>query len=182
MQNQYILAAMGSNKPGVVADVTGAIYNAGCSIENSFMTLMGVHFTLMIHVIAEDEDKADKLNRNLASLEQKEDLEVHIFPMESDEIEISRARKDQPRYEIRVRGQDKAGIVYRTSKLLASRGINILKLSTKVDRSKQLQQPIFTMRIGIEVPRNIDGHSLRMDLEALAEDMQETFTLTRKRD
>ncbi|WP_291322268.1 ACT domain-containing protein [Desulfonatronospira sp.] len=182
MQQQYILAAMGSNRPGVVADVTGAIYRAGCSIENSYMTLMGIHFTLMIHVIAEDEEKSEKLNKNLELLEHKDDLKVHVFPVESDEIEIFRAREDRPRYEIRVRGKDKSGIVYRTSKLLASRGINILKLSTKVDRSKHLQRPIFTMRIGIEVPKNIDGHSLRMDLESLAEDMQETITLTRKRD
>lgn len=182
MQYQYILAAMGSNRPGVVAEVTEAIYTAGCNIENSFMTLMGIHFTLMIHVVAEEEENANSLQNNLMALEQKQDLKVQIFPMESDEIEISRARKTQPEYEIRVRGVDQAGIVYRTSQLLASRGINILKLSTKVDRSRHLHQPLFTMRISIEVPKEINGQALRRDLEALAEDMQETITLTRKRD
>jgi len=182
MQYQYILAAMGSNRPGVVAEVTEAIYTAGCNIENSYMTLMGVHFTLMIHVVTDYLEKYNQLEENIRSLEQTKDLKVHVFPMETEEIAISRARENQPRYEIKVRGTDKAGIVYRTSQILASRGINILKLSTRVDRSRYLEHPVFTMRIGIEVPKEVNGQSLRSDLEALAEDMQETITLTRKRD
>ncbi len=182
MQHQYILAAMGSNRPGVVAEVTEAIYTADCNIENSYMTLMGIHFTLMIHVVAKDHEQYRRLEDNLQLLEHKDDLQVHVFPMEHDEIELSRARESEPHYEIKVRGTNKAGLVYRTSKLLASRGINIIKLSTKVDRSRHLQQPFFTMRIAIEVPQKVNGKSLRRDLEDLAEDLQETITLTRKRD
>ncbi|MFP4212988.1 MAG: glycine cleavage system protein R [Desulfohalobiaceae bacterium] len=180
MQYQYMLAAVGSNRPAVVAQITEAIYQTGCNIENSFMTLLGQHFSLMIHLSIEDQDIYQDLQHKFGPLQQNTDLRVHIFPLQKEDIELSREQRIEPHYEIRVRGVDKAGIVYRTSQLLASRGINILQLQVKVERKPELRQPQFTMRIEIEVPRELDGQALRKDLEALAEDLQETITLTRK--
>ncbi len=182
MQYQYMLAAVGSNRTGVVAQITEAAYHAGCNIENSFMTLLGQHFSLMIHVSMQDEDVYQALQENCQQLQDQSDIKVHIFPLQQEDIEISREQRIEPHYEIRVRGVDQTGIVYRTSQLLASRGINILQLSAKVERRPGMRQPQFTMRIEIEVPRALDGQSLRRDLEALAEDLQETITLTRKKD
>ena len=183
MQDQYILAAVGSNRPGIVAEITEAIYWAGCNIENSHMTLLGEHFALMIQITTAGEEVFRSLGSRCEALHREKELKIHIFPLGSGEIELSRKRAVQPHYEIRVRGVDKAGIVYRTSQLLAARGVNILQLSTKVERSsKQQQDPLFTMRIEIEVPKELDGKSLRRDLEALAEDLQETITLTRRHD
>lgn len=182
MYYQYMLTAVGSNRPGVVAEITEAIYRAGCNIENSHMTLLGEHFALMIQITMESGEVYDALASGCDSLQREKELKVHIFPLESGEIELSRRRAVQPHYEVRVRGVDKSGIVYRTSQLLASRGINILQLSTQVERSPRQPEPQFTMRIEIEMPRELDGASLRRDLEALAEDLQETITLTRKHD
>jgi glycine cleavage system transcriptional repressor len=182
MQYQYMLTAVGSNRPGVAAQLTEAIYYSGCNIENSFMTLLGQHFSLMIHISIEEHDIYQTLQEKCLPLQEGSDLRVHIFPLQQEDIELSREQSIQPHYEIRVRGVDKSGIVYRTSQLLASRGINILQLQTKVERKPEHRHPQFTMRIEIEVPRELDGNALRRDLEALAEDLQETITLTRKND
>lgn len=182
MPQQYMLAAVGSNRTGVVAEISEAAYTAGCNIENSFMTLLGDHFTLMVHVGFEEEDVYRRLREKCQALQREKELMIHLFPLESGDLEESRKQRTKPHYEIRVRGQDKAGIVYRTSQLLASRGINILQLSAQVERPFRGREPQFTMRIEIEVPAEVDGQSLRRDLEALAEDLQETITLTRRED
>lgn len=180
MQYEYILAAVGSNRVGVVAEISEAIYTAGANIENSSMALLGEHFTLMIHISSEEGAVQQSLQDKCEVLQEYSDMRIHLFPLQSSGIEASREQKAKPHYEIRVRGKDKAGIVYRTSQLLASRGINILWLNTKVERPYPGREPQFTMYIEIEVPGKVNGQSLRRDLEALAEDLQETITLTRR--
>lgn len=179
MQKEYILSAVGGNRPGVVAEVTEAIYTSGCNIENSSMTLFGNHFTLMIHIVIKNEDVLNILYHKCDSLQQEKELKIHLFPVGEEEFESSRQKMVEPHYEIKVRGVDKAGIVYRTSQLLASRNINILELNTSVDRSSKREFPLFTMRIVIAVPKELDGEGLRMDLEVLAEDLQESISLSR---
>ncbi len=180
MQYQYMLTAVGSNRIGIVAQITELLYHAKCNIENSFMTLLGQHFSLMIHISGQGQDVYQSLLSSCQSLQNASDIKIHIFPLQKQDIELSREQKAEPHYQIRVRGVDKAGIIYRTSNLLASRGINILQLNTKVERRPGIKQPQFMMRMEIELPRELNGHSLRRDLEVLAEDLEETITLTRK--
>ncbi|MCF8029797.1 MAG: hypothetical protein K9K39_02750 [Desulfohalobiaceae bacterium] len=182
MHQQYILAAVGSNRAGVVAEISEVLYQAGCNVENSFMTLLGEHFSLMIHLSLPADEAYQELQQQCDSLQKGKDFAVHLFPLRRGDIEQSRKARVQPHYDIRVRGTDKPGIVYRTSRLLASRGINILQMDTKVERSFPNSTPQFYMRIEIEVPQEVDGRALRRDLEALAEDLQESITLSRRQE
>lgn len=182
MQQQYMLAAVGSNRPGVVAEISEAIFTAGGNIENSFMTLLGEYFSLMIQVSLTGEEASRNLHEGCEALRRDKDLAIHVFPLREGDIERSRQARVRPHYDIRVRGEDKAGIVSRISRLLASRGINILQMNTNVESASTHRAPRITMRIQIEVPREMDGESLRRDLEALAEELQKTITLTRRQD
>lgn len=182
MQQQYMLSAVGSNRTGVVAEISEAVFTAGGNIENSFMTLLGEYFSLMIQVSLTGEDASRKLQEQCEALRRDRDLAVHVFPLREGGVERSRQARVPPHYDIRVRGEDKAGVVYRISRLLASRGINILQMSTNVESVSTPRTPRITMRIQIEVPRELDGESLRRDLEDLAEELQKTITLTRRQD
>ena len=184
MDNNYMermLSAVGGNRPGVVAEITEAIYNAGCNIENSSMTLLGNHFSLMIHLKIKDESILKDLTNRCDKLQQDKDLNIYLFPLEAQEISTSPEDLIKTKYEISVGGVDREGIVYRTSRLLASLNINILELTTTVDRSKYHSEPYFNMRMIVEVPREVEGEKLRNDLSKLAHDLQETISLTRCR-
>jgi len=182
MHQQYILAAVGSNRAGVVSEISEVLYQAGCNIENSFMTLLGEHFSLMMHLSLPADEAYQELQQQCDVLQTGKDFAVHLFPLRKGDLEQSRKARVQPHYDIRVRGTDKAAIVYRTSRLLASQGINILQMDTKVERNFPNTSPQFSMRIEIEVPQEVDGRALRRDLEALAEDLQESITLTRRQE
>jgi glycine cleavage system transcriptional repressor len=182
MHQQYMLAAVGSNRTGVVAEISEAVFSAGGNIENSFMTLLGEYFSLMIQVSLAGEDAFRELQERCEALRRDRDLAVHVFPLREGDLERSRQARVRPHYDIRVSGEDKAGIVYRISRLLASRGINILQMSTSVESASPHRAPQITMRIQIEVPREMDGESLRRDLGSLADELQKTITLTRRQD
>ena len=44
----YALSAIGKDRPGIVADVAGLIYECGGNLEDSSMTLLGTQFALLI--------------------------------------------------------------------------------------------------------------------------------------
>ncbi|MFW6334739.1 MAG: glycine cleavage system protein R [Desulfosalsimonas sp.] len=175
MKGEFIISAVGRNVTGIVAKVSKAIYECGCNFEDSRMTLLGNHFALMILVTAEDEKVHHDLEQACERLRRENDLSVSLFPVTD---KGSAGPATEPNYEIRVKGVDRMGIVYRTTQLLASRNINIVELETKIETARGGKSR-FAMRTSVAVPRELDGESLRKDLKFLAEDLQETISLTR---
>jgi glycine cleavage system transcriptional repressor len=176
MSCEYIVAAVGGNRPGVVAELTRLIYLAGIKIENSNMTLLADHFTLMIHIRSEEAGAPAALAEKLGDLEREKGIRAALFPAEPQREGEAEARA---RYVMRVRGSDRSGIVFKTSQFLAERGVNILDMKTWTERGPGREQSRFRMQTLIEVPRSMDGEELRSDLETLASELQESITLTR---
>jgi glycine cleavage system transcriptional repressor len=176
MKNEFIISAVGRNVPGIVAMVSSEIYNCGCNFEDSRMTLLGDHFALMILVSAASDGMGRDLSAACERLDGEKHLKVTLFPVE---VPGEKRYETEPNYEIRVRGKDRMGIVYRTSQLLASLNINIVELETRIEPRARDGEPIFLMRTSVVVPREVDGEELRKDLKFLAEDLQEMISLTR---
>ncbi|MCF8109912.1 MAG: ACT domain-containing protein [Desulfobacteraceae bacterium] len=174
MKREFIISAVGRNVTGIVARVSKAVYECACNFEDSRMTLLGNHFALMILVTAEDEKVHQDLEASCERLGQEKDLNVTLFPVK----DAGEGPGTEPNYEIRVKGVDRMGIVYRATQLLASRNINIVELETRIETGRD-GRSLFTMRTSVVVPREVDGESLRRDLKYLAEDLQETISLTR---
>ncbi|MDZ7831144.1 MAG: ACT domain-containing protein [Desulfobacterales bacterium] len=176
MKQEFIISAVGRNVTGIVATVSKEIYNCGCNFEDSRMTLLGNHFALMILVTATTGKMCDDLAAACERLDKEKDLKVTLFPVD---VPGEKRNETEPNYEIRVKGVDRMGIVYRTTQLLASLNINIVELETKIESRAKDGKPIFLMRTSVVVPREVDGEELRKDLKFLAEDLQEMISLTR---
>lgn len=177
MKQEFIISAVGLNKAGIVARVSRAIYESGANFEDSSMTLLGSHFALMILAAAPDDKAVDALTRACRQLEGDNDLNINLFPVDFQ----GRGAGEEaavPNYEVRVKGADRMGIVYRTTQMLASLGVNIVELETKIIEAKD-GTPVFSMRTAVVVPETLDGETLRKDLKLLAEDNRETISLTR---
>lgn len=177
MKKYFIISAVGANVPGIVAAVSREIHACGCNFEDSRMSLLGNHFALMILVAGEGEETGDKLEASCECLRNEKGLSVTLFPVEDRDQETGEGT--EPNYEIRVKGVDRMGIVYRTSQLLASRNINIVDFTTHLEPSPDQGTPIFTMYTRVVVPQEVEGEALRRDLESLAEDLSETVSLSR---
>ncbi len=175
MKREFIISAVGRNVTGIVAKVSKAVYECGCNFEDSRMTLLGSHFALMILVTAPDEKVHNDLESACGRLREEQDLIVTLFPVKDTG---DSGTGTEPNYEIRVKGVDRMGIVYRTTQLLASKKINIVELETRIETERD-GKSMFAMRTSVVVPREVDGESLRKDLKFLAEDLQETISLTR---
>jgi glycine cleavage system transcriptional repressor len=177
MKQFFILSAIGKERPGIVADVTELIFESGCNLEDSAMTRLGNHFALLILLSGSAEDLAEKLARGCKRLEWDKGLTVFLSPLKGEGAVPMPAQ--EPDYELRVVGLDRAGIVYRTSRLLASRGINITDLHTHVEPAPDTGSPVFTMVVDVAVPQEVDRKTLRRDLEGLADQLHVEISLTK---
>lgn len=177
MTSYFVLSAVGSDRPGIVAEVAEVIYECGCNLEDSRMALLGSQFALMI-LLSAASDVADALEDRCKRLQGENDLKVFLFPLET------RGQEPPPgapvsNHEIRVVGLDRAGIVYRTSKLLASNGVNIGDMETRVDPAPESGSPVFTMHAMLTVPGEVDERRFREELEALADELHVEVSLNR---
>lgn len=177
MRSFFVISAIGRDRPGIVADVTELIFECGCNLEDSSMTLLGDHFALLILLSGHGEDLLERLQRGCKRLEWDKGLTVFLSPLQGEIL--VHGLHPEPDYEVRVVGLDRAGIVYRTSKLLASKGINITDLHTHVEPAPTTGSPVFTMAVEVSVPKEMDRKLLRKDLESLAQELQVEISLTK---
>ena len=177
MKKEYIISAIGGNRPGLVEELTRQIYLSGINVENSSMTLLGGHFSLMIHIIAEEQTIQNVLADRLRSIEAETEISTHIF--RAPEKFSGTEEGAKPQYAIRVRGDNRSGILYKTSSFLARRGVNILEMYTSVEKPSQGRSPLFLMYTRIEAPEDLDPNEFLVNLEHLASELHESMTLTR---
>lgn len=177
MRSFFVISAIGRDRPGIVADVTELIFECGCNLEDSSMTLLGDHFALLILLSGQGEALSERLQKGCKRLEWDKGLTVFLSALQG-EMPVH-GLHPEPDCEVRVVGVDRAGIVYRTSKLLASKAINITDLHTHVEPAPTTGSPVFTMVVEVSLPESVDRKALRKDLENLAQELKVEISLTK---
>jgi glycine cleavage system transcriptional repressor len=170
MKRYYALSAIGQDRPGIVADVAGLIYECGGNLEDSSMTILGDQFALLILLSGAGEEFQYRLSMGCKKLEWEKHLSLLLTPLEESP---SRRKQEETAefYEVNTTGLDRMGIVYHVSRLLAEQKINIADMHTKSIPSPESGTPIFTMKIICQVPVKVSPGELKEKLNRLGEDL-----------
>ncbi len=120
----YGVTVVGHDRPGIVADVTGALAELGGNIEDSSMTLLRGHFAWTL-IVALDADSVD-VDAVLDPL-RAADLKLAAVELSSEVDSIRPAT-----HWLSVHGSDRPGIVSAVTRELALVGGNITDLSTRL--------------------------------------------------
>jgi len=170
MKRTFALSAIGKDRPGIVAEVSGLIYECGGNLEDSSMTRLGEQFALLILLSGTGEEFSYRLSTGCKRLEWEKHLSIFLTPLETPEGKPGeKGRIDL--YELSTTGLDRMGIVHRVSRLLADHGINIADMHTKAAPSPESGTPIFTMKILLEVPGSVSPQNLLKELNRLGEEL-----------
>lgn len=156
---------LGVDRPGIVAAVTGALYEQGCNLEDCSMTILSGHFAMMLLVRGPDGVTAASLERALAAAAEPLGLTVAVREVEE---ETGAAVVGEP-HMVAVYGADRPGIVHRVTSLLAERGVNITDLDTRVIGGAD--EPVYAMQLEVTVPEELDPEELAGDLAAAGEEL-----------
>ena len=167
MKDWFILSAIGSDRPGLVAELAQLIYDCDANLEDSRMTILGTDFAVILLCSTSATDAADRIAVGAKRLERDHGLTILLRSLDGQK----RPQVPAPGtrlYRVEAVGEDRAGIVAGVCRLLADHGVNIAELSTR-SRPGPGGSPHYELDITAEVPENQDVKELQDMLEAEAD-------------
>ena len=138
MSEWKMLTLVGRDKPGIVAKITMALFEAGAKLGEASMMRLGGNFTIMLMV--KSDQPIEQLNQCIESV-----VEEMALTSSFQTIEASLHQHEIPDTRITVYGADRPGIVARATTHLLGAGFNILDLESDVAGSEA--DPIYIMHI-----------------------------------
>lgn len=170
---KVILTVLGQDRPGIVSDVTGVLYKAGCNIEDSSMTILEGEFAMLLVVSFPPKLSGSELKSKFEALVEKSNLYINIKNFEEA---VRKEIVPEPKnYVISVIGSDKPGIVHHVAKLLSSHGANITDVETK--RIGKGDRVVYAMILETNIPVNVKIHDLECEFSDLGKKLEVEITL-----
>ncbi|MDQ3933816.1 MAG: amino acid-binding protein [Actinomycetota bacterium] len=161
------VTAIGRDRPGIVAAVSRVLLAHRANVEDSQMTILRGHFTMMLVVSLPEEADAGTLRDDLEDVRTELDLEAVVL---SPLAELDAAAEPVPTHIVTLYGADHPGIVHAATSALAERGVDITDLATKLAGEGGDQPPLYALMMEIAPPPGLTEEELRAALTAVGED------------
>lgn len=140
------ITVIGHDRPGIIADVTGALARAGGNLEDSSMTLLRGHFAMTLVVTTSSTPPQ---------------VEAALAPLAGDPATglVVTVREVPPEldgpgggtpYLLSVHGADRPGIVSAVTRVVADAGGNITDLTTR------LGGDLYLLVAEVDLPTSVD--------------------------
>jgi len=166
-----VLTLIGADRPGLIEKVSEVIAEHGGSWEQSRMARLAGRFAGILQV-AVDDDVAAPLMEALASL-ASEGLNITVEAGAPEEG----AQAAGTLLEAEIVGQDRPGIVREIASAIAAVGVNVLSLESHVGPAPMSGETLFTARVQLQAPGDLDLDALRDSLEKIADDLMAEFKI-----
>ncbi len=168
----FALTIIGRDRPGIVSQVTEILYRQGCNIADSSCSILGGQFAMILIIAHPEFSDRESFGDAFASLEENS-LSVFLRTLKP-------GGEKAPHLEgelclISVYGADQPGIVYRVTRELGERKVNITDLNTKLVGSDA--RPVYVMMIEAVVPPALSLEELGEVLKKLKGEMQVDISL-----
>lgn len=162
-KNQLVVMALGPDRVGLVAQVTGFLRERGGNIEDSRMASLGSEFGVMI-LVAGPEPQLARIEADIGKLA---DLGMNAIVRRAS----ARAPGDSPpkRATIVAEALDHEGIVYALSAAIERLGVNIASLQTACYNAPWSGAPLFRLEALVDLPSAMDIDTVRSGVADVAE-------------
>jgi glycine cleavage system transcriptional repressor len=164
-ENHLALAALGPDRPGLVAEVTAYVRERGGNVVDSRMAILGAEFGVLILVSGQAAEIA-AIERGLDGLAARTGLAFTAHRTRSPE---DHRREAGIPCAVTAEALDHEGIVYAVARALHEAGINIVSLETEAYQAPITGSPLFRMQARVDVPPGATVTQVRRALEAVAE-------------
>lgn len=160
----HAITVLGHDRPGIIAETTGALAALGVNLTDSTMTLLRGHFAMVL-VTSGDVDTA-AITQALHPLEASELwISVQVVPAESPSATPASS------WVFTVYGGDRPGIVSAIVTEIAAVGGNITDLST------HLSGDMYVLVGEVDLPGDVDVAELARTLDRAGNQLGVTATM-----
>lgn len=156
---ELAITAVGRDRPGIVAGMTAALLPIGANLQDCRAALLRGSFAMVMAV--EVPDAVDVAAAQEALAPTAAELGLQVWVGESADPDPA---TNGERCVISVYGADHPGIVNATTTALATLGVNILDLSSRVVGSP----PVYVLGIEAALPAGLDVGAVESALQPVA--------------
>jgi glycine cleavage system transcriptional repressor len=161
MGSKIVFTLTGTDRVGIVEEITGNLLKLGGNIETSRMARLGGEFAVLL-LVDLPPGKNEELQQSMTELTT---LGYKVTTTPTD-FSYSQSHAGWLPFRIEVHGADHEGIVHRIAHTLAQKGINIESMETGNSRAPNSGALLFTMKALILAPPDLEEIILRKELEA----------------
>jgi glycine cleavage system transcriptional repressor len=164
-QEYLVFTALGTDRPGIVAELTEILAGRGINVADSRMAVLGGEFALMM-LVSGDAGQLAGARSDVTTACERLDLQLVV----KDTRSPSAHRAGNVRsYEITVHALDHPGIVHAVTGTLRELGGNVVSLNTAAYQAAVTGAPLFEMALTADFPVAITAARLREALEGASE-------------
>lgn len=168
MEEGLVISVIGRDRPGIVANVSRVLYSNNCNIEELTQTAIKGQFAMILIATPLKEEVSSELEQDLQNLAADLDLDINLRIFKKTELTPFSTAATEP-YVLAVRGEDKPGLVYGITEILAEHGINITNLDAQIvqigDRLEYIQF------YEVDIPQSLDYGLIQEKLCRRGEEM-----------
>ena len=165
-QHQWVVTAVGPDRPGIVGELTGHLHEAGANLLDSRMVNLRGQFALVVLFEHADGAAGERLAQSLPQVGERMGLRLTV----TRQGPSARAAEGVP-FRLKTYSMDRPGIVHRVTRLLQTHGVNIEELETRQESAAFSGAPLFLMEMRLTVPPALAVRKLRSELEALCDSL-----------
>jgi glycine cleavage system transcriptional repressor len=165
MSQLIVLSAIGTDRTGVVQDITKVIMACDGNIEESRMTTLGAEFAMLM-LVSGNWHTLDKLERELEKLGEGDNLTFTIRKTGERAVKV-----DRMPYAVDVISLDQQGIVFGLSSFFATHDVEIADVATSSYAAAHTGAPMFSVQMTINVPASLQIADLREDFQELCDEL-----------
>mgnify|MGYP006274266551 CR=1 FL=1 len=165
MKELLIISAIGTDRTGLVVDITRAILDCGGNVLESRMTALGNEFAVLLLVSGHWHTLA-KLESEFKKLGESANLAISIRRT------LERpARPDFLTYSLDAVCLDQPGVLHKLASFFSSRGIDIGDVSTRNFVAAHTGAAMFAVQMLIHIPSRVQIAGLREEFMELCDRM-----------
>lgn len=157
--------AVGTDRPGIVAAISEALFEQGLNIEDSQMSILRGHFAMILIVSGAEGSGLQERLRDAAARVGLDSIHVSEVP----DLPPGHA---EPSHVVTVYGADHPGIVHAVAAALRDRNVNITDLNTRL-----LSEGLYVMMMEVTVPEGMVIGALEQALAAVGEEQGVEVTI-----
>jgi glycine cleavage system transcriptional repressor len=167
MRTNIVLTLTGTDRTGIVEDITRMLLALDGNVETSRMARLGGEFAVLM-LTSLPEGQLENLKKNIQSL-VSQGFKVTTTPTGQTYAD---AHAGWQPYQIEVRGADHEGIIHEVARILSQRGINIESMDTSISPAPVSGTPLFSMKALVIVPPELPGRNWKADLKEAGQNLQ----------
>jgi len=165
MSEQLVITALGGDRPGIVDELSKALFKHDLNIEDSRMSVLGGEFAVLL-LVGGSQQSIDDFVADTALLEESLNMRILVKMTRSDA-----GRQAMVPYTVEVVAMDNPGIVHKLASFFSSRQINIVDLNTERYAAAHTATPMFAVNMTIGIPADIPIKQLRDEFIGMCDEL-----------